>query len=192
MPPSTTPASTMIVSWSAKSDVTSGFWTVSITATTAASAPERSTATPITRLARTPSRRAVSKSIDAARMCRPIVVRSSSAVSATRQTTATTIATIEIFRTSTPAMSTGRLRKVSDVAILPKVPNFSWAMLCSRNATANVATSITAGDWRAERAEHEPVEQRRERQHDREAEDDPGPDAASSTPTPSRARTRPP
>ena len=40
----TTPASTTIVSRSAKSGVTSGFCTVSITATTAASAPERSTA----------------------------------------------------------------------------------------------------------------------------------------------------
>ena len=114
----------------------------------------------------------MSKSIEAARMCRPIVVRSSRAVSATRQTTATTIATIEIFRTSTPAIATGRLRKVSDVAILPKAPNFSWAMLWSRNATANVATSITAGRLAAERPKHEPVEQRREGEHDREAEDD--------------------
>ena len=40
MPPSTTPASTTIVSRSAKSGVTSGVCTVSITATTAASAPE--------------------------------------------------------------------------------------------------------------------------------------------------------
>ena len=77
MPPSTTPASTTIVSRSAKSGVTSGFWTVRITATTAASAPESSTATPITRFARTPSMRAVWKSIAAARICRPIVVRSS-------------------------------------------------------------------------------------------------------------------
>ena len=59
MPPSTTPARTMIVSRSAKSGVTSGVCTVSITATTAASAPESSTATPITRFARTPSMRDV-------------------------------------------------------------------------------------------------------------------------------------
>src|SRR6185295_6257279 len=45
-PPSTTPASTTIVSRSAKSGVTSGFCTVSITATTAASTPETRTAPP--------------------------------------------------------------------------------------------------------------------------------------------------
>ena len=80
-PPTTTPASTTIVSRSAKSGVTSGVCTVSITATTAASAPEMSTANEMTRFARTPSMRAVAKSIDAARMCRPISVRSSSSVS---------------------------------------------------------------------------------------------------------------
>ena len=71
MPPTTTPASTMIVSRSAKSGVTSGFWTVRITDTAAARSAETSTAEPITRFALTPSSRAVRKSIDAARMCSP-------------------------------------------------------------------------------------------------------------------------
>ena len=62
MPPTTTPTSTTIVSLSAKSGVTSGNWTVRITATVAASTPESSTAMPITESARTPSRRAVRKS----------------------------------------------------------------------------------------------------------------------------------
>ena len=101
---------------------------------------------PITRFARTPSIRAVWKSIDAARMCSPIVVRSSSSDSATRQTTATTTATIVILRMSTPEIVTGRLSEASDDAILPSGPNQSSATLCSRNATANVATSITAGE----------------------------------------------
>ena len=51
IPPTTTPASTTIVSRSAKSGVTSGFWTVRITLTVAASRPEMSTAEPITRFA---------------------------------------------------------------------------------------------------------------------------------------------
>ena len=78
MPPTTTPASTRIVSCRAKVGVTVGYCTVSITATTAASAPAISTATVLTRFARTPSSRAVEKSIAAARMCSPIDVRFSS------------------------------------------------------------------------------------------------------------------
>ena len=39
-----------------------------------------------------------------------------------------------------------RFSGASDVAILPSDPNQSSAMLWSRNETANVATSITAGD----------------------------------------------
>ena len=71
MPPTTTPARTTIVSRRAKSGVTSGFCTVRITLTVAARSAETRTAEPITRSARTPSRRAVRKSIAAARMCRP-------------------------------------------------------------------------------------------------------------------------
>ena len=40
----------------------------------------------------------------------------------------------------------GWFRKASDDAIFPSGPNQSSAMFCSRNATANVATSITAGE----------------------------------------------
>ena len=110
MPPTTTPASTMIVSRRAKSGVTSGFCTVRITDTAAARSAETSTAEPITRFALTPSSRAVRKSIAAARMCRPTRVRSSRSTTATRQTAATTIATIVILRMSTEPIVTGRLR----------------------------------------------------------------------------------
>ena len=48
-------------------------------------------------------------------------------------------------------------------------------MLWSRNATANVATSITAGECpRSGRKTSRSISDR-EREHDREAEDDPGP-----------------
>ena len=147
MPPTTTPASTTIVSRNAKSGVTSGFCTVSMTATTAASAPESSTATAMTRFARTPSIRAVSKSIDDARMCSPISVRSSSRCRSSRQSAATITETIVILRMSTVEIVHGRFRYASDVAIFPSGPNQSSATLCIRNATANVATSITAGEW---------------------------------------------
>ena len=63
----------MIVSCSAKSGVTNGVCTVRITATAAASAPESTTASPITWLALTPSMRAVRKSAAAARVRSPIV-----------------------------------------------------------------------------------------------------------------------
>ena len=39
-------------------------------------------------------------------------------------------------------------------AILPSGPNLSSAIACSRNATANVVTSIVAGAARRKRAEH--------------------------------------
>ena len=47
---------------------------------------------------------------------------------------------------STPAIVHGWFSGPSDVAILPSEPNQMSAMLCSRNATANVATNMTAGD----------------------------------------------
>ena len=105
----------------------------------------------------TPSSRAVRKSSAAARMCRPMRVRSSSSTSRARQAAATTIATIVILRTSTPPTSIGRFSETSDVAGLPSGPNQRSATLWSRNATANVATSITAGDWVAQRPEDEPL-----------------------------------
>ena len=146
IPPTTTPASTRIVSCSAKVGVTVGYCTVSMTATTAASAPAMSTEAVLTRFARTPSSRAVCESIAAARMWSPIDVRLRSATSSRRHTAAVTIATIVIFRISTPPISTGRLSWTSDVAVLPSGPNQSSAIDCSRNATANVAMSMTAAD----------------------------------------------
>src|SRR5579884_1613773 len=145
-PPSTTPARTTMVSSSAKVGVTSGFCTVSITATTAASTPETSTAEPITRFARTPSILAVRKSIAAARICSPTEVLVSSSWSRSRQPAATATETTAILRIATPSMIHGWLSGASADAICPSCPNESVAMLCSRKATAKVATSITAGD----------------------------------------------
>ena len=122
MPPTTTPASTRIVSCSANVGVTVGNCTVSITATTAASAPAISTETVLTRFARTPSSRAVCESIAAARMWRPIDVRFSRATSSRRHTAAVTIVTIVIFLMSRPPISTGRLSWTSDDAVLPSGP----------------------------------------------------------------------
>ena len=102
----------------------------------------------MTRFARTPSMRDVAKSIEAARMCRPISVRvEQQAAGAAGRRAATTTATIAILRMSTPEIVHGWLRYASDNAILPSEPNQSSAIACSRNATANVATSITAGEW---------------------------------------------
>ena len=47
----------------------------------------------------------------------------------------------------TPPTSQGALRIASDPALFPNGPNASSAMFCRRKATANVATSITAGEW---------------------------------------------
>ena len=48
---------------------------------------------------------------------------------------------------STPEIVHGWFSADSEAAILPSGPNHSSAMLCIRNATANVATSMTAGEW---------------------------------------------
>ncbi len=130
----------------AKSGVTSGVWTVSMIAATAASRPEIRTAPPMTRLARTPSTRAVAKSIEAARICSPTDVRVSSRCSASRQSATTQTATIVILRMSTPEIVTGRFSCATEAAILPSGPSQRSATLWSRKATAKVATSITAGD----------------------------------------------
>ena len=104
------------------------------------------TAMPLTRSARTPSRRAVEASSAAARMCRPSDVRERSRRRSARQTAAVTIATIVILRMSTLPIVMGRLSATSDVAVLPSGPNQRSAMDCSRKDTAKVATSITAAD----------------------------------------------
>ena len=60
-----------------------------------------------------------------------------------------TIATTVILRTSVPRTVQARLRWASDPAGWPIVLSrlsIRSATLCSRNATANVATSMTAGD----------------------------------------------
>ncbi len=149
IPPTTTPTSTTIVSRSAKSGCTKGCCTVRSTATTAASTPERSTATPITRLARTPSSRAVEKSVDAARMWSPILVRFSSSASSPSTTTVTATATIVIFRTSTSCTVIAWFSGAIEAATSPRVlsrRSICSAIAWSTNAIAKVVTSITAGE----------------------------------------------
>ncbi len=126
--------------------VTCGLRPVSMKAETAASSPEMRTAPVTTRFARTPSSRDVVKSIAAARMCSPSDVRVSNSWSSTRQNAAIAIETIAILRISTPPMSHGWFSGPIEEAIVPSWPKASTAMLCIRNATAKVATSITAGE----------------------------------------------
>ena len=149
IPPTTTPTSTMIVSLSAKSGATSGFWTVSSTDTAAAITAESSTAAPITVFARTPRRRAVAKSVAAARIWSPMRVRVKRSARSPSATTATTTATIVTLRTSTPHTVTARFSEATDAAGSPIVSSrtsISRATFCRRKATAKVVTSITAGD----------------------------------------------
>ena len=87
-----------------------------------------------------------------------------------------TIATIVIFRMSTPPIETGRLSCTSDVAVFPSGPNQRSAIDWSRNATANVAMSMTAARLRAQRPEDDALHREREREHDGEAERDPDAD----------------
>ena len=70
-----------------------------MTLTAAARIPDSTTASVTTSFALTPMKRAVRKSIDAARMCRPIVVFPSRSVRAPSATIAQTIATTVIFLT---------------------------------------------------------------------------------------------
>ena len=154
------------MSRSAKSGVTSGVCTVSITATTAASAPEMSTAPPITRFARTPSSRAVRKSIAAARMCRPTVVRVSSSWSSSRQTAVTTTATIAILRMSTPPIVTGRFSGASDDGDLAERPEREQRDALEEERDREGRDEHHRGRLRAQRPEHEPVHEHRQREHD--------------------------
>jgi hypothetical protein len=107
--------------------------------------------------------RAVRKSSAAARMCSPIVVR----VQEQRERSsapATTIATIVILRTSTPPTVTGSFSEASDGGARRACrrgvhdQRDAW----SRNAIANVVTSITAGDCAAQRPEDDAVHRERE------------------------------
>jgi len=150
IPPTTTPTSTTIVSRRAKSGETNGVCTVSSTATVAASRPERSAAKPITRFARTPSSCAVRKSLAAARVWRPMVVRVSRSATSASARAATTTATMVILRTSTPPTDTDRFSGATDPAISPIVlsrRSMISATAWSMKAIANVVTSMTAGDW---------------------------------------------
>ena len=79
-------------------------------------------------------------------MCRPSGVRVRSSWRRPRQTAAVTIAMIEIFLIATPPMYQGALRYAKSLAVFPYEPNASSAMFWRMNATANVVTSITAGE----------------------------------------------
>ena len=182
----------MIVSCSAKSGVTSGFCTVSITATTAASAPDSSTATPITRFARTPSRRAVSKSIDDARMCRPISVRSSSSMQSSRQTAATIdrhdrdLANVDGVDRPRPVQERERRR---DLAERPE-PEQRDALHQERDRERG--DEHHRGRLAAQRAEDEPVHAPARARARRRSRGGSRPRPASPTARPSRARMRRP
>jgi hypothetical protein len=82
-------------------------------------------------------------------MCRPILVRPSSNASSASVTAATTTARIVTLRTSTPPIETAWFSGASVTAGSPIVPSRRSrisATLWSRNATAKVVTSITAGE----------------------------------------------
>ena len=103
----------------------------------------------MTRSALTPSSRAVWKSVAAARICRPIVVRPSRSASSPSATTATTTARIVTLRMSTPCTVTTSFSDATETAGSPIVPSRTSrinATAWSRKATAKVVTSITAGD----------------------------------------------
>ena len=124
------------------------------------------------------------KSVAAARMCRPIVVRAAGARAAPRATAATTMATIVTLRTSTPPTSTARFSGATDDAGSPIVPSrrsTSSAIACSRNAIAKVVTSITAGDCVAQRPEDRALHRERQRDDDDEAGERCSPRRATST-----------
>ena len=133
---------------------------------------------PITLFARTPSSRAVSKSSDAARICRPTVVLPRNSTSATRQTIAVTIATTVIFRTSVPdrpgqVQLRERRRRLASVS--RRTGRSGARRPAGGNATANVATSIVAADCvRSGGRPHAPS--RATARHDEEAERDAAPD----------------
>ncbi len=89
------------------------------------------------------------KSVAAARICRPIVVRPSRSASSASATIATTTARIVTLRMSTPPIVTTWFSAATETAGSPIVPSRMSrisATACSRNAIANVVTSITAGD----------------------------------------------
>ena len=104
---------------------------------------------PITRSRLTPRRRAVRKSVEPARICSPIVVRPSRSASSPSAPIATATARIVTLRTSTPPTVTTWFREATETAGSPIVPSRMSrisATAWSRNAIANVVTSITAGD----------------------------------------------
>ena len=154
----------------------------------AAITPESSTANPITAFARTPSRRAVRKSVAAARICRPIVVRPSSSASATRATTQTTIAISVIRRMSRPqsenawlidAAVTGERHARDRRRCLADRP------VADVDQERHVLEQERDGERRhqhhrlrldAQRPEDETLDRERQREHDGEAEGDLGPD----------------
>ena len=79
-------------------------------------------------------------------MCSPTDVRVSRSWSRARHTAAVAIAMIAILRISTPKMSHGAWSCPSAPAVLPSDPKAMSATFWRMNATANVATSITAGE----------------------------------------------
>ena len=161
------------MSRSAKSGVTRGVWTVSITATTAASKPEISTAAPITRPARTPSSSAVRKSIAAARMCSPTRVRPSSR---TRQQAGRPPEDRCDDRDLADVDAGDRHRLVQRRERRGDLPERTEPEQCDAlQEERDCECRDEHHGWRlpAQRPEDDPVHQQRKHENDREAEDDP-------------------
>ena len=94
MPPTTVPTNAASTSGTPMSNFSTPFCTTKSSETTAARRPEIAKAAAITRLARTPRKRAIMKSSDAARIWRPIAVRLRKATSSSSSAAVAAIITI--------------------------------------------------------------------------------------------------
>ena len=192
MPPSTTPARTRIVSRSAKSGVTSGFCTVSITATTPRAGPRsarrrRSPGPPARRAAQpyeSPSR---PHACAARRACdraagrgpagtrRPAPSRRSRSCGCLRR---------EIV--------TGWFKRRERRGDLPERAEPEQCDALQQERDRECRDEHHGRRLRAQRPEHDPVHEQREHEHDREAEDDARRRRANRARRRRRARTRRP
>ena len=126
----------------------------------------------MTRSASTPSSRAVRKSVDAARMCRPIVVlpeqerEQPERDDRDRDGEDRHLADVDAADRHHLVERRDRDGRLADRAVADvEDQRDAW----SRNATANVVTSITAGDCVRSGRKTAPLHRERERDHDREA-----------------------
>ena len=174
IPPTTTPTSTTIVSLSAKSGVTSGNCTVRITATVGGEHAREQHGDADHRCR--PGRRAAARCGSRPRR-RACAGRSSSARAGARAAPSVDRPRRRPRGSSPcarprPPIVTAWFSDASETAGSPIVPSrmsTSSATLWSRNATAKVVTSITAGDCVRSGRKTAPLHRERERDHDGEA-----------------------